>query len=186
MISVGTLIGLAFVEPQDIQEIHAQMSLIMNEYNIPQLPDLDFTRMESEWLRLRSNIPEFWKLNNDGREFKVGESMAARGFSAKYPVVLIPGIISTVRIGIVLRNKLNLQSLQGLESWSTSPDYRYFFRQKLWGGFNMISQVTFNKEKWITAMMLDPETGLDPPGAKIRAAEGIDAASSFIQGFWIW
>lgn len=50
----------------------------------------------------------------------------------------------------------------------------------------MISQVTFNKEKWITAMMLDPETGLDPPGVKIRAAEGIDAASSFIQGYWIW
>lgn len=35
-------------------------------------------------------------------------------------------------------------------------------------------------------MMLDPVTGLDPPGAKIRAAEGIDAASSFIQGYWIW
>jgi phospholipid:diacylglycerol acyltransferase len=50
----------------------------------------------------------------------------------------------------------------------------------------MISQVTFNKEKWIAAMMLDPVTGLDPPDAKIRAAEGIDAASAFIQGYWIW
>jgi phospholipid:diacylglycerol acyltransferase len=50
----------------------------------------------------------------------------------------------------------------------------------------MISQVTFNKEKWISAMMLDPVTGLDPPGVKIRAAEGINAASSFIQGYWIW
>lgn len=36
------------------------------------------------------------------------------------------------------------------------------------------------------AMTLDPLTGLDPPNAKIRAAEGIDAASSFIQGYWIW
>ena len=34
--------------------------------------------------------------------------------------------------------------------------------------------------------MLDPETGLDPPGVKIRAAEGIDAASSLLQGYWIW
>lgn len=50
----------------------------------------------------------------------------------------------------------------------------------------MISQVTFNKEKWIAAMMLDPVTGLDPPDAKVRAAEGIDAASAFIQGYWIW
>lgn len=50
----------------------------------------------------------------------------------------------------------------------------------------MISQVTFNKEKWISAMMLDPVTGLDPPNVKVRAAEGIDAASSFVQGYWIW
>jgi phospholipid:diacylglycerol acyltransferase len=35
-------------------------------------------------------------------------------------------------------------------------------------------------------MMLDPVTGLDPPNAKVRAAEGIDAASTFIQGYWLW
>lgn len=50
----------------------------------------------------------------------------------------------------------------------------------------MISQVTFNRDKWMAALMLDPETGLDPPDAKVRAAEGIDAASSFIQGYWLW
>ena len=50
----------------------------------------------------------------------------------------------------------------------------------------MISQVTFNRDKWIAALMLDPITGLDPPGVKVRAAEGIDAASSFIQGYWLW
>ena len=50
----------------------------------------------------------------------------------------------------------------------------------------MLSQVTFNKEKWINSLMLDPETGLDPPGVKVRAAQGIDAAASFMQGYWIW
>jgi phospholipid:diacylglycerol acyltransferase len=34
--------------------------------------------------------------------------------------------------------------------------------------------------------MLDPITGLDPPDVKVRSAQGIDAASSFVQGFWIW
>ncbi|TFK44430.1 Lecithin:cholesterol acyltransferase-domain-containing protein [Crucibulum laeve] len=168
---VGTLLGFAFVEPQDIQDIHSHVSLLMDEYdiNLPQLPGLDFSRVEAEWTRLRSNIPELWKFNNDGREFQVGESMKDRGLTAQHPVILIPGVVST-----------------GLESWSTTPDYRPFFRQKMWGGFNMLSQVTFNKEKWIAAMMLDPITGLDPPGAKIRAAEGIDAASAFVQGYWIW
>lgn len=50
----------------------------------------------------------------------------------------------------------------------------------------MLSQVTFNREKWMNALMLDPDTGLDPPGAKVRAAEGIDAASFFVQGYWLW
>jgi phospholipid:diacylglycerol acyltransferase len=52
-------------------------------------------------------------------------------------------------------------------------------------------------------MMLDPDTGLDPPGIRIRAAQGLDAASYFItgkaflttichiglrglSGYWIW
>ena len=75
---------------------------------------------------------------------------------------------------------------QSLESWSTSPEYRPFFRQKVWGGFQMLSQVTFNREKWMSSLLLDPVTGLDPEGVKVRASEGFDAASSFIQGYWIW
>jgi phospholipid:diacylglycerol acyltransferase len=50
----------------------------------------------------------------------------------------------------------------------------------------MISQVTFNREKWMSMLVLDPVTGLDPKGVKVRASEGFDAASSFIQGYWIW
>lgn len=55
----------------------------------------------------------------------------------------------------------------------------------------------------MAALMLDPETGLDPPGVKIRAAQGlyhkvlrrhpngftstgIDAAEKFIEGYWLW
>lgn len=50
----------------------------------------------------------------------------------------------------------------------------------------MISQVTFNRDKWMAAVLLDPVTGLDPPGVKVRAAEGIDAASNFVRGYWLW
>ncbi|KAF9564814.1 phospholipid:diacylglycerol acyltransferase [Agrocybe pediades] len=170
-ISLGLLLGFAFVEPQDIHELHAQVTTLANSYdiNLPQLPEIDLSRVEIEWTRFRSSIPEVWKFNNDGREFQVGENMKNRGLSAEYPVVLVPGIISTA-----------------LESWSTAPEYRPFFREKVWGGFNMLSQVTFNKERWIAAMMLDPVTGLDPEDSKVRAAEGLDAASSLIQGYWVW
>ncbi|KZP19600.1 phospholipid:diacylglycerol acyltransferase [Athelia psychrophila] len=167
----GVLLGFAVVQPADFKDMHQHLSLLLNTYDLqlPDLPNFDTAFLDAEWQRLRSSIPEVWNLANDGREFQVGAAMKARGLTAHHPVVLVPGIVST-----------------GLESWSTHPDYRPFFRQKLWGGFNMLSQVTFNKERWIAAMMLDPITGLDPGDAKIRAAEGIDAASTFIQGYWLW
>ena len=39
---------------------------------------------------------------------------------------------------------------------------------------------------WKRHIMLDKETGLDPPGIKLRAAQGFDAADFFITGYWIW
>ncbi len=80
------------------QELHAYLALVVEGYDfsIPELPGLDFSRMELDWQRFRSSIPEFWKFINDGREFQVGEQMKARGLTAEYPVILIPGVISTV------------------------------------------------------------------------------------------
>ncbi|KAN0081174.1 Lecithin:cholesterol acyltransferase domain containing protein [Tylopilus felleus] len=169
-IILGVLLGFILIQPHDIQEMHAHLLLLIQEYDISlRLPEIDFSRVEVEWGRLRSNIPEVWKLSNDGREFQAGDAMKERGLTAQFPVVVIPGIIST-----------------SLESWSTSPEYRAFFREKVWGGFGMLSQVVFNRDRWISAMMLDPDTGLDPPSAKVRAAEGINAATNFMTGYWIW
>jgi phospholipid:diacylglycerol acyltransferase len=72
----------------------------VNQYdiNLPLLPEFDLSRVEAEWMRLRKSIPEVWKFNNDGREFQVGDAMKARGLSAEHPVVIIPGIVSTVSV----------------------------------------------------------------------------------------
>lgn len=74
------------------------MSLFLNEYDWPTLamPQFDFSGLESEWRRFVSSIPEPWKFNNDGREFTIGDALKERGLSAEYPVVLVPGVISTV------------------------------------------------------------------------------------------
>lgn len=51
----------------------------------------------------------------------------------------------------------------------------------------MIRAVVTERDKWIRALSLDPVTGLDPsPDIKVRAAQGIDAASTFVPGYWIW
>jgi hypothetical protein len=36
----------------------------------------------------------------------------------------------------------------------------------------MFRSILLDKESWIEHVMLDPETGLDPPGIKLRAVRG--------------
>ncbi|KAJ2359488.1 phospholipid:diacylglycerol acyltransferase [Coemansia erecta] len=85
----------------------------------------------------------------------------------RHSVVLVPGIISS-----------------GLESWSTANCSRPYFRQRLWGTSTMFKAILLDKECWVQHMML--HGGLDPPGIKLRAAQGLDAADYFITGYWIW
>ena len=35
------------------------------------------------------------------------------------------------------------------------------------------------RERWLQALSIDLQTGLDPPGFKVRAAQGLDAAVRF-------
>ena len=46
--------------------------------------------------------------------------------------------------------------------------------------------MVLDKASWKRHIMLDKDTGLDPPGIKLRAAQGFAAADVFITGYWIW
>ena len=50
----------------------------------------------------------------------------------------------------------------------------------------MMRALVMDKSSWKRHVMLDTESGLDPPGIKLRAAQGFDAADFFITGYWIW
>lgn len=100
---MGIFVGFLLIQPPDFSDFHTHLALLMDEFDITipefstlDIPLMNFSRVEVEWQRLWQNIPEPWKLNNNGLEFTVGGKIAAEGLSAKYPVVLIPGIISTV------------------------------------------------------------------------------------------
>lgn len=82
---------------------------------------------------------------------------------------MIPGVIST-----------------GLESWGTDEFSRPYFRKRLWGSWSMMRALVMDKAAWKRHIMVDKLTGLDPPGIKLRAAQGFDAADFFITGYWIW
>ncbi|KAL1995078.1 hypothetical protein VTN49DRAFT_1265 [Thermomyces lanuginosus] len=101
--------------------------------------------------------------------FAVGLQLQAQGIKAKHPVVMVPGVIST-----------------GLESWGTDDESRQYFRKRLWGSWSMMRALVLDKAGWKNHIMLDKETGLDPPNIKLRAAQGFDATDFFITGYWIW
>ncbi|KAF1848258.1 Phospholipid:diacylglycerol acyltransferase [Cucurbitaria berberidis CBS 394.84] len=101
--------------------------------------------------------------------FAVGLYARKQGIKAKHPVIMIPGVIST-----------------GLESWSTEEGSRQYFRKRLWGSWSMMRALVLDKATWKRHVMLDKTTGMDPPGVKLRAAQGFDAADFFITGYWIW
>lgn len=101
--------------------------------------------------------------------FATGARLAAEGLTATHPVILLPGIIST-----------------GLESWGTSACSQKYFRHRMWGTLTMFRAVLLDKDCWTQHMKLDPLTGMDPPGIRLRAAQGLDAADYFIGGYWIW
>ena len=127
---------------------------------LPALTDYLPDELHSSFLRLQTLVGDVQRPGLKARE---------GGIRAHYPVVLIPGIISTA-----------------LEVWEGEACARPHFRQRLWGSALMLRSILLDTRCWIRHMMLDPKTGLDPPGIKLRSSSGLEAADYLIGGFWVW
>ncbi|KAA8646099.1 hypothetical protein EYZ11_003740 [Aspergillus tanneri] len=156
----GILVAVLFANQQDVISLDSLMDL-----NLESLMDV----IPQGILK---DVREFSQHERDTvsyDSFAVGLQLQAQGLEAKHPVVMIPGVIST-----------------GLESWGTGLQSRQYFRRRLWGSWSMMRALVLDKAEWKNHIMLDKETGLDPPGIKLRAAQGFDATDFFITGYWIW
>lgn len=132
LLLVGAILCIIILRPY-----HSSLLLFFEHYELSRFSELDWERIEFEWERLRIQIPEPWKLQEDGREFQVGEALSERGLKPVHPVVVIPGVITTVRIlnCVVLFLFFLKRLLQHLVSWTTAPEYRRYFRERFWGGY---------------------------------------------------
>ncbi|KAJ6985989.1 putative phospholipid:diacylglycerol acyltransferase 2 [Populus alba] len=103
--------------------------------------------------------------------FHVPESPGIRlkheGLTALHPVVLVPGIVTG-----------------GLELWEGKPCAEGLFRKRLWGG--SFTEVFKRPLCLLEHLSLHNETGLDPPGIRIRAVPGLVAADYFAPGYFVW
>lgn len=127
---------------------------------------LNGTRIQSEeksrvGYRLRHDPGSF---NDESSESNTENK---KGAQAKHPIVLIPGFVTT-----------------GLELWEGHECFKKHFRQRLWGSVSMAMTFFADRECWRKHLALDPKTGLDPVGVRLRAAQGFEAADNFVASFW--
>ncbi|KAJ6115733.1 hypothetical protein N7523_006150 [Penicillium sp. IBT 18751x] len=156
----GVFIALFFANQQEVISFESLMDL-----NLDSLIDAIPQGIISDAKQFMQHDPDTVTYDS----FSVGLHLQSQGVKAKHPVVMIPGVIST-----------------GLESWGTGINSRQYFRKRLWGSWSMMRALVMDKAEWKNHVMLDRETGLDPPGIKLRAAQGFDATDFFITGYWIW
>ncbi|CAL9779099.1 unnamed protein product [Musa acuminata subsp. burmannicoides] len=96
-----------------------------------------------------------------------GVKLQKEGLRAKHPVVFVPGIVTG-----------------GLELWEGHQCADGLFRKRLWGG--TFGEVYKRPLCWVEHMSLDNETGLDPPGIRVRSVSGLVAADYFAPGYFVW
>ncbi|GAB2222228.1 hypothetical protein Drorol1_Dr00013433 [Drosera rotundifolia] len=96
-----------------------------------------------------------------------GEKLRAEGLKARHPVVFVPGIVTG-----------------GLELWEGKQCAVGLFRKRLWGG--TFGEVYKRPSCWVEHMSLDNETGMDPPGIRVRPVSGLVAADYFAPGYFVW
>ncbi|XP_023000166.1 phospholipid:diacylglycerol acyltransferase 1-like [Cucurbita maxima] len=96
-----------------------------------------------------------------------GVKLKKEGLKVNHPVVFVPGIVTG-----------------GLELWEGHECAEGLFRKRLWGG--TFGEVYKRPSCWVEHMSLDNETGLDPPGVRVRPVSGLVAADYFAPGYFVW
>lgn len=100
---------------------------------------------------------------------RIGYQLRLQNATAKYPVVMIPGFVTS-----------------GLELWQGRPCFKKHFRQRIWGSSSMAKAFFADRQCWRQHLALDPKSGMDPENIRVRSAQGFEAADNFIATYWVW
>ncbi|KAL1200905.1 putative phospholipid:diacylglycerol acyltransferase 2 [Cardamine amara subsp. amara] len=96
-----------------------------------------------------------------------GTRLSRDGVKAFHPVVLVPGVVTG-----------------GLQLWEGQPCAEGLFRKRLWGA--SFTEILTRPLCWLEHLSLDSETGLDPPGIRVRAVPGLVATDYFAPCYFAW
>eukprot|EP00980_Cylindrotheca_fusiformis_P011278 scaffold2597_cov116-Cylindrotheca_fusiformis.AAC.6 len=118
------------------------------------------------WQRLNQSLAASNVTEEDSRP---GFQLAKEGAEGQYPVVMIPGFVTS-----------------GLEVWKGTDCAKEYFRTRLWGGVGSVQHWLMERHCVMEHLALHPVTGKDPDGIRLRAGEGFQAADYFMGNYWVW
>lgn len=98
-----------------------------------------------------------------------GKLLSSNGAKAKYPVIMIPGVVNS-----------------SLEVWEGRSCAKKYFRQRVWGTLSMLRILLLDKDCWVEHMKLDTNNYMDPEGIRVRAAQGLESSDFIVPGYWMW
>jgi phospholipid:diacylglycerol acyltransferase len=98
-----------------------------------------------------------------------GYQLHKEGATAHHPVVIIHGFVTS-----------------GLEVWAGKECARQHFRQRFWAAMYGARSMLTGLDCWREHMKLDPLTGKDPQGIRLRAAGGFEAIDYFMANYWVF
>mmetsp|Transcript_38027 Transcript_38027/g.92531 ORF Transcript_38027/g.92531 Transcript_38027/m.92531 type:complete len:649 (+) Transcript_38027:242-2188(+) len=123
-----------------------------------------------EWTKLQTKVNAMMTTSAETISRSVGIRLASEGIKPKHPVFMVPGFVTS---GLVLWN-------------GKKCAFPAYFRSKIWGSLETFRSFMADRECWKEHLSLDPTTGQDPDGIKLRSAEGFDAADYWTSAFWVW
>ncbi|KAK9839349.1 hypothetical protein WJX84_008799 [Apatococcus fuscideae] len=138
----------------------------LDEYLEPFTRDMNIPQLNTTMLNEHVTYVKDYFAPEDVRP---GKDLRIEGYVPKHPIIIVPGFVTS-----------------GLELWQGKDCSDGNFRNKIWGSANMGLQFTLHTNCWLEHLSLDPETGMDPPGIKLRAALGLEAVDYFVPGYLVW
>lgn len=139
-----------------------------------------FSRIPQQWKTVVdafSNV--FVAINTEeterpGLQFYEKFNSGAAVLPHRHPVLILPGFITT-----------------GLEVWEANSsclqklDVYLALRQWMLGP-KMLLLMIRDPACWFELFSLDPNTGMDKNGTRVRGGEGAASVGEFVPGFWVW
>lgn len=141
---------------------HLQSGLEQTGLRMPQFNDSLY------WIRsFNQTLPSMNSVTQT--RTRPGYQLAQKGATAKYPVVMVPGFVTSA-----------------LEVWQGRECAKQLFRQRVWGGVSMVQHFLMDRYCVMEHISLDPITGKDPENIRVRAVSGFEAADYFAGNYWVW